>query len=123
MKQTNNQLSVNIYPKHDYLSMAFIDIVKSWKWKSFVIVYEANEGLMRVQEFLKEAEKNEWNIRLYQVQNRMYRDIFWEVKQNNINNVLLDLDRDNIFLALKHAQQVGMMTANQNYLITSLVSD
>ena len=45
MKQTNNnQLSVNIYPKHDYLSLAFIDIVKSWKWKSFVIVYEANEG-------------------------------------------------------------------------------
>ena len=44
MKQSNNQLSVNIYPKHDYLSMAFIDIVKSWKWKTFVIVYEANEG-------------------------------------------------------------------------------
>ncbi|KAH9418715.1 hypothetical protein DERP_004041, partial [Dermatophagoides pteronyssinus] len=121
MKQTNNnQLSVNIYPKHDYLSLAFIDIVKSWKWKSFVIVYEANEGLMRVQEFLKEAEKNEWNIRLYQVQNRMYRDIFWEIKQNKINNLLLDLDRDNIFLALKHAQQVGMMTENQNYLITTL---
>ena len=57
---------------------------------------------MRVQEFLKEAEKNEWNIRLYQVQNRMYRDIFWEIKQNKINNLLLDLDRDNIFLALKH---------------------
>ncbi|XP_075590538.1 glutamate receptor ionotropic, kainate 2 isoform X2 [Dermatophagoides farinae] len=78
------------------------------------------QGLMRIQEFLKEAEKNEWNIRLYQIQDRMYRDIFWEIKQNNINNLLLDLDRDNIFLALKHAQQVGMMTENQNYLITSL---
>lgn len=57
---------------------------------------------MRVQDFLKEAETYEWNIRLYQVQKRMYRDLFWEIKQSKINNLLLDLDRDNIFLALKH---------------------
>ncbi|UXI15496.1 Death-associated protein kinase 1 [Sarcoptes scabiei] len=50
----------------------------------------------------------------------MFRDVFWEIKQNKINNILLDVDRDNIFQALKHAQQVGMMTENQNYLITSL---
>lgn len=44
MRQSKNQLSVNIYPKHSIISRAFIDIVKAWNWKSFVIVYEVNEG-------------------------------------------------------------------------------
>ena len=65
--------------------------------------YETIQGLIRVQDFLKEAERNEWIIRLYRFgPDRPYRDVFWEIKQTKIDNVLLDVRRENIFHALKH---------------------
>ncbi len=68
-------------------------------------------GLIRVQDFLKEAERHEWTIRLYQFSpERLYRDVFWEIKQAKIDNVLLDVKRENIFLALKHVSIDKMKT-------------
>jgi len=32
---------------------AYLDLVKKWGWKSFTIIYESNEGLVRLQELLK----------------------------------------------------------------------
>lgn len=42
---SRNQLSINLYPNGNRLSLAYIDLVKAWQWKSFVILYEANEGM------------------------------------------------------------------------------
>ena len=67
-------------------------------------------GLIRVQDFLKESEKNNWIIRLYQVSNQLYRDVFWEIKQTHINNVLLDVGRDNLFVAFKHVSLVNFQS-------------
>lgn len=32
---------------------AYLDLVKKWGWKSFTIIYESNDGLIRLQELLK----------------------------------------------------------------------
>lgn len=32
---------------------AYLDMVKKWGWKSFTIIYESNDGLVRLQELLK----------------------------------------------------------------------
>lgn len=50
MRHTRNQLSVNVYPKQNLLSAAFIDIVKAWNWKTFVIIYDLNEGIKELLE-------------------------------------------------------------------------
>ena len=41
--QTNN-FSINLYPSPRLLTRAYIDIIKSWNWKSFAIVCEDNDG-------------------------------------------------------------------------------
>ena len=40
----NESFSVNVYPDYRALSRAFSDIVRSWQWPSFTILYETNEG-------------------------------------------------------------------------------
>lgn len=49
-----------------------------------------------------------------------YRDIFWRLKLSGEHNILLDVKTENLYEALKQAQQVGCMTEEYSYLITSL---
>ncbi|XP_054152427.1 glutamate receptor ionotropic, kainate 2-like [Oppia nitens] len=116
----SDHISINLYPKPSSLSRAYVDLVKAWGWKVFAIVYEDNHGIVRIQDFLKEAQQYDWTIKLYQFSDRPYRDIFWEIKMTKVFHVIIDVNRLNIFTVLKHAQQVGMMTEFQSYLITSL---
>lgn len=37
-----------------YIStQAYVDIVRHWGWKTFTIIYENNDGIVRLQELLK----------------------------------------------------------------------
>lgn len=49
-----------------------------------------------------------------------FRDIFWRIKSLGEQNILLDIRTENLYEALKQAQQVGCMTESFSYLITSL---
>ncbi|KAJ6217244.1 hypothetical protein RDWZM_008401 [Blomia tropicalis] len=120
-KLHRDDLSLNLYPQPSVLSSAYVDLVKSWGWERFAIVYENNEGIIRLQNFFKDAQNFNWKIQLYQFEpGKPYRDTFWEVNKAKVTNVILDVKRDNLLLVLRHAQQVGMMTDSHSYLITSL---
>ncbi|UXI16918.1 hypothetical protein NH340_JMT02861 [Sarcoptes scabiei] len=120
-KLHRDDLSINLYPQPSVLSSAYVDLVKAWRWDSFAIVYENNEGIIRLQNFFKEAQKFNWKIKLYQFEpNKPYRDTFWEVNKAKVKNIILDVKRENLLLVLRHAQQVGIMTEAHSYLITSL---
>ncbi|XP_067141027.1 glutamate receptor ionotropic, kainate 2-like [Centruroides vittatus] len=114
-----DDLSINLFPRPSVLSRAYVDLVDGWKWTEFSLVYEEPEGIIRLQDFLKEAQRKRWKVNLYQFQpSEPYRDLFWSIKKEK--NIILDVKRENIEIVLKHAQQVGMMTENHAYLITSL---
>lgn len=49
-----------------------------------------------------------------------FRELFWKLKLSGETNVLLDVKDENLYTALKHAQQVGCMTEKYSYLIASL---
>ncbi|KAK0092566.1 hypothetical protein PV326_001143, partial [Microctonus aethiopoides] len=58
---------VNLYPHPTTLSKAYVDLVKAWGWKSFTIIYENNEGLVRLQELLKAHGPSEFPIAVRQL--------------------------------------------------------
>lgn len=116
-----NDLSLNLYPRPAILAKAYTDLVKAWNWRSFAVAYEDNEGIIRVQEFFKEAQMHNWKVKLYQFKpGEPYRDTFWRIKASGEKNIVLDVKLENMHMVLKHAQQVGMMTESHSYLITSL---
>ncbi|KAG8194662.1 hypothetical protein JTE90_003132 [Oedothorax gibbosus] len=120
-------LSLNLHPAPAVLSQAYVSMVKHLGWSNFTLIYEGNQGIIRLHNFLKEAEDNGWQVQIYNMEENVpYRKVFWQVKkdlqkiQEKNQKIVLDIGRKNLYSALKQAQQVGMMTENQQYFITSL---
>ncbi|XP_068223506.1 glutamate receptor ionotropic, kainate 2-like [Palaemon carinicauda] len=115
---TRDAYSVNLYPHPSTLGQAYMDVLKSLGWKKFCIIYESNNGLIRVQELLKD---HSFTITLRQLPlSQDYRPMLKEAKKAGVTHVVLDVKRENIFRVLKQAQQIGMMTSYHNYFFTSL---
>lgn len=112
---------VNLYPHPTTLSKAYVDIVKAWGWKSFTIIYENNEGLVRLQELLKSHGLSEYPIAVRQLGDGSdYRPLLKQIKNSAESHIVLDCTTERIYDVLKQAQQIGMMSDYHSYLITSL---
>ncbi|XP_014479807.1 PREDICTED: glutamate receptor ionotropic, kainate 2 isoform X3 [Dinoponera quadriceps] len=112
---------VNLYPHPTTLSKAYVDLVKAWGWKSFTIIYENNEGLVRLQELLKAHGPSEFPITVRQLsEGSEYRPMLKQIKNSAESHIVLDCSTERIYDVLKQAQQIGMMSDYHSYLITSL---
>ncbi|XP_045593286.1 glutamate receptor ionotropic, kainate 2 isoform X4 [Procambarus clarkii] len=115
---TRDAYSVNLYPHPSTLAKAYMDVLMTLGWRKFCVIYENNNGLVRVQELLK---NHTWQINLRQLPfHDDYRPMLKDAKKTGVTHVVLDVERKNIFTVLKQAQQIGMMTSYHNYFITSL---
>lgn len=112
---------VNLHPHPSMLSRAYVDIVRAWGWKSFTIIYETNEGLVRLQELLKAHGPSEYPIAVRQLSsNGDYRSLLKQIKNSAEAHIVLDCSTERVYEVLKQAQQIGMMSDYHSYLITSL---
>ncbi|XP_032457761.1 glutamate receptor ionotropic, kainate 2 isoform X2 [Nasonia vitripennis] len=116
---------VNLYPHPTTLSKAYVDLVKAMGWKSFTIIYENNEGLVRLQELLKAHGPTEHPITIKQLgedskAKHGYRPLLKQIKNSAESHIVLDCSIDKIYTVLKQAQEIGMMTDYHSYFITSL---
>lgn len=117
-------LAVNLYPSYDVLARAYIDLIQAWNWTSFAVVYDSSDAMIRLQDIFRELSgfyAKKWTIKLFQLHaSSNFRDLFWNVKKSGENNIVLDISRELMYDCMKQAQQVGLMTEKQSYLITSL---
>ncbi|PNF30867.1 Glutamate receptor ionotropic, kainate 2 [Cryptotermes secundus] len=112
---------VNLYPHPTALSKAYVDLVRAWGWRSFTIIYESNEGLVRLQELLKAHGPSEFPITVRQLgEGADYRPLLKQIKNSAESHIVLDCNTERIYDVLKQAQQIGMMSDYHSYLITSL---
>ncbi|RZF32680.1 hypothetical protein LSTR_LSTR004108 [Laodelphax striatellus] len=101
--------------------LAYVDLVQAWGWKSFTIIYENNEGLVRLQELLKAHGPSGCPITVRQLgEGSDYRPLLKQIKNSAESHIVLDCSTDRIYNVLKQAQQIGMMSDYHSYLITSL---
>lgn len=113
--------SVNLFPHPAALGKAYLDFIKHKDWRTFAILYEENDALIRLQEILKDPLMRERKVVVRQFESGVeYRKILKDVGRSGIKNIVLDVPTERIHTALKHAQQVDMMSEYHNYFITSL---
>jgi hypothetical protein len=114
-------LSINLHPRPEILAKAYVDVARGLGWDDFAIVYDHNEQVILYKDVFSEGRLKEWNVKVYQVYDgKPFREIFDKVKADGKNNIILDVKHYNLKEALKHAQQVGLMTDAQSYIVTSM---
>nr|CAD7601759.1 unnamed protein product [Timema genevievae] len=112
---------LNMHPDPDAIALALVDVLKFLSWKSFAIVYESNEGLMRLQEVFKSRDKLSAKISVYQLSmDGDHRSLFKDIHDSTQTHILLDCATDNIMNILRQAKEVDMFGDYENYFITSL---
>ncbi|XP_042214385.1 glutamate receptor ionotropic, kainate 2-like isoform X2 [Homarus americanus] len=117
-KLARDEYSLNLYPYPPSLSEAYRDILLQLKWRSFVILYDSNEGLVRLQTLLKEKS---WTVAVRQLpKGEDYRPLLKDIRRSQETRIVLDVAQDKIYQVLRQAAQIGLMREYHNYFITSL---
>lgn len=52
-RHMHHDMTLNIYPESDVLSRAFAELLIDYTWKSYTIIYEDDDGLMRLKDVLQ----------------------------------------------------------------------
>jgi len=118
--------SLNVYPHPTQVGKAFADFVRQVGWKSLVVLYEGEEGLVRLQELLKLPKTfTGVTVTLRQLTpgTTDYRPLLKEIKKSEQTKIVLDCDFDKIELILSQANEIELLTDYHSYLITSLDLD
>jgi len=118
--------SINIHPHPSLLGKAYADFVKKSNWKSAILLYETEEGLVKLQELLKLPQTfSGIKITLKQLTSDTtdYRPLLKEIKKSEETRIILDCDYDKIAPILSQADELGMLSDYHNYLVTSLDVD
>ncbi|KAK4023250.1 Glutamate receptor [Daphnia magna] len=121
-RKNNSPMSVNLYPHPAAVSRAYADVIKGWKWKTFTVLYEEEDGLIRLQDLLQLSINSGYKITVRQLPDSDdYRPLLKEMKKMGERNIVLDCSQlSRVSEVLQQAQQVGMTTLAQSYFITSL---
>lgn len=101
-------------------------MIVTYNWKSFVIVYENEESLVRLQEVIK-LPKHYEGIKIIIKQldptSDDYRPMLKQIKKSAEVRILLDCSFGKIEQVISQAMEIGLVTDYHNYIITSLVSE
>jgi len=100
-----------------------MELVNALGWRKFTVLYEDGPGLVRLSTLLKMFDKKDKPVTVRQLDpQKNHRQVLRDMKMAGERNILLDCSIQTLPEVLKQAQQVGLMTDEQSYIITTLVS-
>jgi hypothetical protein len=100
-----------------------MELLNALGWRKFTVLYEDGSSLARLSALLKTFDKKDKPVTVRQLDpQRNHRQVMRDMKMARERNILLDCSIQTLPDVLKQAQQVGLMTDEQSYIITTLVS-
>nr|QUP79591.1 ionotropic receptor 5 [Monochamus saltuarius] len=114
---------INFYPHPPILTRSYFDIIVALEWKTFTVLYEDDEGLLRLLSFIKMAKDEGFTVIVQQLDryhSGNYRTTLQETKQSGQKYFVVDCQIDHLKEVLLQFQQVGLMNQDYHYFITNL---
>lgn len=113
---------VNLHPHPPILEKAIVDLLDELEWEKFTILYENGPWISQVGELLEMTNEKDYIVRITELNktNENYRSTLMHARNTGDTNFVICCSTDTLDDVLKHAQQVGMMTIQFNYIIASL---
>lgn len=114
-------MTLNMYPDSDFLAESIANFLVDSDWKSYTIIYENKENLIRLKDILQihKPKVNSADIIIEQFDEN-FEMLLKKVKQSSRSNIILDISAQNIIPFLKNASNLNMLTEYTNYFITNL---
>ncbi|KAK6631711.1 hypothetical protein RUM43_013775 [Polyplax serrata] len=114
-------LTIKTYPEPKVLSQGLADIIEDMDWKSFTILYENEESLIRLQGVLKLKGPNDQPIAIRQLDpGDDHRTLLKEIQISGETHIILQCKPERVLNVLRQAREVKMMEDYQSYIITDL---
>ena len=115
---------VNLYPHADILAEMVLDLVTIWEWTSYTILYESSPWLARLSDLLEMYDPKGHTVTVRRLDlnlpTKNYRSTLRLTRMSEDTNIILECSIDSLPEVLSQMQQVGMLTQQYRYLITTL---
>ncbi|XP_066246537.1 glutamate receptor ionotropic, kainate 2-like [Euwallacea similis] len=115
--------AINFYPSASLLTKAYWEIIQKWEWKTFTVLYEDDESLLRMSELVVLAKEEGIVVTVEQLDRDgtgNYRDALKRVWKTKQKYLVVDCHLDNLVEVLVQCQQLGLMTSDYSYFLTNL---
>lgn len=120
-RQHRQDFLVNLHPHPSTLARVYMELLNALGWKKFTVLYEDGSSLVRLSALLKMFDKKDKPVTVRQLDaQRNHRQVLRDMRQHGERSILLDCSIQTLPEVLKQAQQVGLMTDEQSYIITTL---
>ncbi|VVD05446.1 unnamed protein product [Leptidea sinapis] len=118
--QRSSPPSINLYPEAVALSQAVASFVKDSDWDTYTLLYDDDEGLIRYQEVLKNADPDsKWLVKRLK-QGEDNRQLLKSLKASGYTRVILDCAADRVLDYLRQAHEVKFFEDYMSYVLMSL---
>ena len=116
----------NLHPDITSLGGAYLDLIEAYGWKTITVLYQDNDSFMTLKKILEKTANigplDQFRLVVKQLKKTEngYRDILKEVYLSESNLIVLDCERKILEDVLKQCQQVGLISQDYYFLLTSL---
>lgn len=112
--------AINMYPHVTTLSMVFYHLIKDYKWKTYTILYDSSDSLIRMTPLLTYYGTTGYTVTVRRLEGSNYRPVLRDVKKSVEQNIILDCDIKILVEVLTQAQQVGLIADKYNFIVCTL---
>lgn len=106
----------NLFPVPELYTEAILEIIKSFRWKSFAFIYDSDESLVKLQDVLsidsgfEMYEKQFMYYYRLPTDNEDYKPLLKDISKWGVNQVIIDCSLKNTFSVLAQSADVNMMS-------------
>nr|WJJ63359.1 glutamate receptor ionotropic 1 [Pachyrhinus yasumatsui] len=120
MRQVSTTI-FNLHPSSSALSQAMATLVRDNDWKSYTVIYENDDGLLRLRESLKQRKPTDLSVTFRKLgPGPDYRSVLKQIKSEEDVRFILDCGADRILEVLRQAKEVKLLEDYHSYILTDL---
>lgn len=112
-------MTLNVYPDSDTLAEALANVLVDYSWKSYTIIYESKENLIKLKDVLQIHDPQSHVIAVRQLDDN-YGLLLKEINSRGDVNIVLDISAEKIIPFLQEAGKLKMLGDYNQYFITNL---
>uniref|UniRef100_A0A0K8V3R8 Glutamate receptor 1 n=1 Tax=Bactrocera latifrons TaxID=174628 RepID=A0A0K8V3R8_BACLA len=117
----HSSMTLNVHPNNILLSRGLAEILQSFSWRSYTIVYETERELQQLQDVLQVGEPSNNPTTVRQLtEGPDFRPFLKNIKLSTDSCIVLHCSTDNVMKILKQANELRMLGEYQSVFITVL---